>query len=206
MAAEARADKDEAGMIAAALIEVFARLLTALAGLAARIAAGHPPRPELRAITAPATAPVVAGLLPRVRGWLGGRKKQAGPIALAPGVALPHAEQPRTCSAFPRIAAQPSIENSANRLPDFRSSDADAGATKSEAARERVRVPSSRLAAIALSGSRLATWRLLPASTAGPVVQKPDFPRISSTPNSLRYRNVFLMMMGVKASVVCIRP
>ena len=84
LAAEVRAEKDEAGMIAAALAELFARLLTCLAGFAARLAAGTLPRSEPRVVTGctPAVASVPPGLLPRVFGWLGGLLPTGEAIAL----------------------------------------------------------------------------------------------------------------------------
>jgi len=92
MAAEARADKDEVGMIRAALIEVFARLLTGLARLVAGIELHTPLQPEpiaipSRSITASEAAPVAPALVARVPGCYGGaRRPKNGPVAVPAGI------------------------------------------------------------------------------------------------------------------------
>lgn len=74
LAGEVRAEKDDVGMIVAVFIEAFARLLTRLAGFAARIEAGTPPQPGPRTATTSISdgASVAPGLLTRVFGWLDG--------------------------------------------------------------------------------------------------------------------------------------
>ena len=91
MAAEARADKEEVGMIKAALIEVFARLLTCLARLVAGIDSHTPLQPETiairsRTITACAAAPVALALVPREPGCsVRARRPRNGPVAAPSG-------------------------------------------------------------------------------------------------------------------------
>jgi len=175
LAAEARADKDEAGMIAAALIEVFARLLTCLAGLVARREVGTLEQPPLRAISAPsgAAAPVVLPL----------EDPSYLPASLAGGM-------PTTRPQVTFVPPSPGARGRGRISPARRS----IGTTSRR--RTPSPVPSRKGTGedcpIATQCSVAATWRRLPVSTAGPTFQYTGLHAIRRTSVLLRYRNVIL--------------
>jgi len=174
LAAEVRAEKDEAGMIAAAIAELFARLITGLAGLAARLKAGALPqmRPwDTHSLATPAVAPVVPGLLPRVFGWLGGLLPLGGAMAPTPDMTFRSTAPPWTQSASTRGSAQPRAATAADGPEDLDRGGADADAAILISGGERDLVARLALTPPAWVAARLAAWRGLPAATAGPCFQ-----------------------------------
>jgi len=85
LAADVRADKDDAGMIGAAIGELFARLLTCLARLMARVEAGTLPQSQPRDTTVAIGTPAAPGLLTGLFGWLGGLLPVGGSVAVGFG-------------------------------------------------------------------------------------------------------------------------
>jgi|GEM_PF-6841808 len=202
LAGEVRAEKDDAGMIVAAFIEMFARLLGRLAGFVGRIEAGRlqlaqapvaPVRPA--AVLAPSAGPVARGLLPRVFGWLGGMLPIGGRVVLATDLAGPCIEAGRSSSLRSSEKAGEWVGRS-----EMRAAILPAGGTPPPAPRARKegkigepagwghrliraalpasgwargRVPPSRSASSVWGA--VAAWLGLPGSVAGPLFQNGDF-------------------------------
>ena len=186
LAAEARAEKAEAGLIAAALIEVFARLLTCLARLTSRLEAGTLPEPRATLPSAARALGAAPGLLPRVFGWLGGLLPIGGAIALPHRMTLPRAQ---AGSEFRQAPAQPRAETFAERPDHLRSTDIDADAAASDAGGNRRHLTPRPRPACTWVRVLPATWRRLPAPTAGPVFRIDGLSGLPITSYLLRYRN-----------------
>ena len=157
LAGEVRSEKDEAGMIVAVFIEMFARLLTRLAGCVARIEAGTLPTPEGSAAPAPVAAPVAPGLSPRA---LEGMLPVGGPIAPRRATIVPWTSARSSVPRISALTAAPAMKACARETgPRMTGLDT---------------MPAPMAAAPAPSpspvwvGMPLAAWRRLPASTAGP--------------------------------------